>query len=247
MDTTSLLIMLGALVAGFSQGLSGFGFGLVAMSFWAWVISPQLAAALSVVGGLTGQIIAAFTVRRGFNLPRLLPFLVGGLIGIPIGVYLLPYLDVHKFKTILGAFLVLWCPFMLFIDKIPKMSGLHPMWDTLGGLGGGIMGGFGGFTGTLPALWCTLRGFDRDMQRAVMQNFNFVMLIVVFSSYSAKGIINTDMIHTFLLVSPAVVVTSYLGTKMYHRISHQRFRQLILCLLTFSGITMLVTSLPKLL
>lgn len=246
MDIVTLFIALGALIAGFSQGISGFGFGLVAMSFWAWVVDPQQAAALSVIGGLTGQIIAAFTVRRGFNLRLLLPFIVGGLCGIPIGVYLLPYLDIHKFKAMLGIFLIIVCPFMLWADKIPKIGHINSLWDTLGGLGGGIMGGFGGFTGTLPALWCTLRGFDRDTQRAIMQNFNFAMLIVVFISYSAKGIIKTEMIPTFLIVSPIVVCTSYLGTRTYHRISQHRFRQLILSLLTLSGLSMLITSVPKL-
>ncbi|NOL49352.1 sulfite exporter TauE/SafE family protein [Pelistega europaea] len=247
MDIVTLFIALGALIAGFSQGISGFGFGLVAMSFWAWVVDPQQAAALSVIGGFTGQIIAAFTVRRGFNLRLLLPFIVGGLCGIPIGVYLLPYLDIYKFKALLGTFLIIVCPFMLFADKIPKMTKVHHFWDIVGGLGGGVMGGFGGFTGTLPALWCTLRGFDRDTQRAIMQNFNFAMLVVVLISYSAKGIIRTEMLPTFLIVSPIVICTSYLGTKAYHRISQQRFRQLILSLLTLSGLTMLVTSVPKLL
>lgn len=247
MDSVTLLIALGAIVAGFSQGLSGFGFGLVAMSFWAWVIDPKLAAALSVVGGLTGQIVAAFTVRRGFNLKLLLPFILGGLCGIPIGVYLLPLLDIYKFKTVLGTFLILWCPFMLFADRIPKITQGSRFFDGIAGLGGGIMGGLGGFTGTLPTLWCTLRGFDRDTQRSIIQNFNFAMLIVIFFSYIGKGVISNDMVLTFFIVSPIVVITSYLGTRMYLGISQQRFRQIVLTLLTFSGLTMLITSVPHLL
>ena len=49
-----LVVALGAAVAGFVQGLSGFAFGLVAMSFWAWTVEPQLAALLAVFGALTG-------------------------------------------------------------------------------------------------------------------------------------------------------------------------------------------------
>ena len=41
---------LGAAVAGFVQGLSGFAFGMVSMSFWAWALDPRLAAALAVFG-----------------------------------------------------------------------------------------------------------------------------------------------------------------------------------------------------
>ena len=84
------------------QGLSGFGFGLTAMSLWAWTLEPQLAAALAVFGALTGQIIAAVTVRRGFNLARLLPFIAGGLGGVPLGIYILPRLDVPAVQGAAG-------------------------------------------------------------------------------------------------------------------------------------------------
>lgn len=73
MDSQTLLVVMGAALAGFVQGLSGFGFGLVAMSVWAWTIDPRLAAAMAVFGALTGQLVAAATVRRGFDLRRLAP------------------------------------------------------------------------------------------------------------------------------------------------------------------------------
>lgn len=68
METPAVLV-LGAVVAGFVQGLSGFAFSMVAMSFWVWVLEPHLAAALAVFGSLTGQVLAAVTMRRGFNAP----------------------------------------------------------------------------------------------------------------------------------------------------------------------------------
>ncbi|KAB2895823.1 MAG: TSUP family transporter, partial [Burkholderiaceae bacterium] len=106
MDSMVAVVALGAVVAGFVQGLSGFAFGLVAMSFWAWALEPRLAAVLVVFGSLTGQIVAAVSVRRGFHWPRLLPFVLGGLAGIPIGVALLPRLDMVWFKAVLGTLLV---------------------------------------------------------------------------------------------------------------------------------------------
>ncbi len=55
------------------------------------------------------------------------------------------------------------------------------------GFCGGILSGFGGFTGTLPTLWCTLRGYERDTQRAVIQNFNLSMLAVTLAIYIATA------------------------------------------------------------
>ena len=85
MDNTVLSIALGAVVAGFVQGLSGFAFAMVAMSIWAWTLDPQLAVVLAVFGGLTGQLISAISLRRGFDWRRVGPFVGGGLLGLPIG------------------------------------------------------------------------------------------------------------------------------------------------------------------
>ena len=59
MDAPIAWIVAGAATAGFVQGLTGFGFGLVAMSFWAWVLDPKLAAVLAVFSALTGQVVPA--------------------------------------------------------------------------------------------------------------------------------------------------------------------------------------------
>jgi uncharacterized membrane protein YfcA len=90
MDATLTVVLLGAAVAGFVQGVSGFAFSLVSLSFWAWVLEPRLAAPMAVFGSLAGQLVTLPWVWRGFDLGRLLPMLVAGLAGVPVGVALLP-------------------------------------------------------------------------------------------------------------------------------------------------------------
>ncbi|MFV9473444.1 sulfite exporter TauE/SafE family protein [Advenella sp. RU8] len=241
------IIAIGAIVAGFIQGLSGFAFSMVSMSFWAWVLDPRLAATLAVFGALTGQILAAFSVRRGFNLNLLWPFILGGLAGIPMGVAVLPYLDMDWFKVILGALLVLWCPAMLFSQQLPRITIGGRLADGIVGIAGGIMGGIGGFTGTLPTLWCTIRGYNRDAQRAVIQNFNLSMLLVTMCTYLATGMITTEMLPLFAIVLPAMLIPTLLGTRFYTKINDVAFRKIILTLLTCSGIALLLSSVPSLL
>jgi hypothetical protein len=233
-------------VAGFVQGLSGFAFGMVAMSFWAWVLDPRLAAALAVFGALTGQLLAVFSVRRGFNWPLLWPFLLGGLAGIPLGVLILPHLDMDWFKAVLGALLALWCPVMLMAQRLPRIGG-NRWGDGAVGLVGGVMGGIGGFAGSVPTLWCTLRGFGKDTQRAVIQNFNLSMLAVTMATYLATGIVTRDMAPMFAVVAPAMLIPTLLGTRLYIGISEVAFRRLVLGLLTCSGLTLLASSVPRLL
>ena len=240
------IVAIGAAAAGFVQGLSGFAFGMVAMSFWAWVLDPRLAAALAVFGALTGQLLAVFSVRRGFNWPLLWPFLLGGLAGIPLGVLILPHLDMDWFKAVLGALLALWCPVMLMAQRLPRIGG-NRWGDGAVGLVGGVMGGIGGFAGSVPTLWCTLRGFNKDTQRAVIQNFNLSMLSVTMAIYLATGIVTRDMAPMFAVVAPAMLIPTLLGTRLYIGISDVTFRRVVLGLLTCSGLTLLASSVPQLL
>lgn len=246
MDSLYVLVVLGAVAAGFVQGLSGFGFGMVAMSFWAWTIDPRLAAAMTVFGALTGQLLAAFTVRRGFSWSNLVPFVLGGLVGIPIGVKVLPHLDPLIFKTFIGGLLAVWCPIMLFATRLPRITAGGKVADGVVGAMGGIMGGIGGFTGVIPTLWCTLRGFERDVQRSVIQNFNLSMLAVTMASYIVTGVVTTDMLPLFAIIVPAMLVPTLLGARVYVGISDVTFRRVVLGLLTLSGIALLVSSVPKL-
>jgi hypothetical protein len=246
-DSQTLIIIAGAAAAGFVQGLSGFAFGMVSMSIWAWTIDPRLAAAMAVFGSLTGQIIAAVTVRRGFDIKKLAPFILGGLLGLPIGLLLLPRLDVLMFKVLLGTLLVIACPAMLFSSRLPRITGGGRVADGLAGAGGGFMGAFGGFTGVLPTLWCTLRGLEKDSQRAIIQNFNLAMLAVTFASYIATGVVTSATLPYFAIVAPAMLIPSLLGARLYIGISEASFRKVVLGLLTCTGVALLVSAVPALL
>jgi uncharacterized membrane protein YfcA len=247
MDATVLIIAIGAMVAGFVQGLSGFAFALVAMSFWVWTVDPMLAAALVVFGSLLGQILAMFSVRRGFNMARLLPFVIGGLAGIPLGVFVLPLLNANLFKVFLGILLAVWCPVMLLTPKLPALRAGGKLADGVIGAIGGFMGGIGGFSGVIPTLWCNLRQLDKDEQRAVIQNFNLTMQIVTFATYVGSGIITRKTLPMFAVVAPAMLIPTLLGMRLYLGISESTFRKIVLSLLTLSGVALLASSLPKLL
>lgn len=247
-----IVIIIGAALAGFVQGLSGFGFSMTSMALWAWTLEPTVAAPLAVFGGLTGQIIQAFSTRRGFDWRQLLPFVLGGLAGLPLGLLLLPQLDAQLFKTVLGGLLVVFCPIMAFAHKLPRISDwrcmqgpLRPISNALAGLAGGVMGALGGFSGVVPTLWCQLSGMARDAQRQVIQNFNLTMLAVTFASYVGTGLIQAPMLPLFAIALPSMLLPSIWGGRLYHRISDAAFRRVVLGLLTLAGVAMLVSSIYR--
>lgn len=246
MSSELLLLAFGAALAGLVQGISGFAFAMVAMSVWVWGIEPRLAAVMAVSGGLAGQIFAVFTVKRGLRLPVLLPFLLGGLLGVPLGAWALPHLNPAAFKLVLGLFLVVCCPAMLLAPRLPRITAGGRAADLLVGALGGVMGGIGGFSGVLPSLWVTLRGWDKDLQRGVIQNFNLAALAATLASYVAAGTATPDMLPKFAVVAPALLLPAYLGSRIYRGLSPLAFRRVVLLVLTLAGLAMVAAALPDL-
>jgi hypothetical protein len=242
-----LLLAGGAALAGLVQGISGFAFAMVAMSVWVWGIEPRLAAVMAVSGGLLGQIVGLFTVRRAPRWATLLPFLAGALAGVPLGTWVLPWLDPRAFKLVLGLFLLLCCPAMLLAHRIPRLRAGGRWADAAVGLLGGVMGGIGGFSGVLPSLWVTLRGWDKELQRGIIQNFSLAALTVTLASYVAAGMVTAEMAPKFAVVAPAMLLPALLGARIYHGLSPEAFRRVVLLLLSCAGAAMVAAALPAVL
>lgn len=233
------IIVGGAVAAGFVQGLSGFAFSLVSLSVWAWAVDPQIAAPMAVFGSLMGQLLALPMLWKGIQPRRAVPFILGGLIGVPLGVMLLGVLDPDGFKLGLGVFLLLYCPAMLFApDSLALRWGGRWADGAIGWIGG-ILGGIGGLAGGVPTLWCTVRGWDKDAQRGVMQGFNISMHIATLTSYVVAGnIITGRALQMFAIITPALAIPVLLGTLVFRRLDQRAFRRVVLAMLFVSGLAL---------
>ncbi len=163
---SALIVAAGAAVAGFAQGLTGFAFSVVALSFWAWALPPQTAALLAVFGALTGQIASLASVRGGFEWTRIIPLIVGGWLGVPLGVFLLHHADPQNFRLAVGVLLTLYSLFALFLRHPAVIQRGGRGLDAFFGLIGGVLGGLGGMSGFVPAIW-TQDGDVEPLQRAL--------------------------------------------------------------------------------
>jgi uncharacterized membrane protein YfcA len=238
MEISLLIVLAGAAAAGFAQGVSGFAFSLVALSIWAWAVEPQLAAPMSVFGALVGQVVALPWVWRGFDIRKLLPLVIGGLLGVPLGAYLLQWLDPTLFRFGLGLFLLVYCPLMLLLPDGYSWNRGGRAADGLAGFGGGVLGGLAGISGPVPTLWTTLRGWDKDTQRGVLQAFNIAMHVATLTAYALSGAITGEALTMFAWITPALSIPAVLGVLLFRRLATKTFRRMILLLLLVSGATL---------
>lgn len=241
-----IIVAIGAATAGFVQGISGFAFGLTSLALWSWTLDPLLAGPLVVFGTLAGQVLSIGSVRRGMDAGLIWPFLAGGVLGVPLGVALLRYIDPLVFRLSVGILLLLWCPAMLLARDLPRIRAGGRLADAAAGWVGGVMCGIGGLNGPAPTLWTTLRGWERDRQRAVFQVFSLTTQALTFATYIVAGTIPTGAARLFAVMVPAMLLPTLLGVRLYRRFSDVSFRRIVLVLLTLSGLVLTATSLPRL-
>lgn len=240
-----IVFIFGAVIAGFVQGLTGFAFGLVAMSFWVWALAPQLAAPLVVFASLWSHIISLSSEKKSYHFDKalVLPYILAGLIGVPIGTWLLDRVEPEIFKLVLGTFLMIWSPLMLFNPKFIFIQKSGKYADSFIGFLGGILGGLGGFSGALPSAWLMLKNLQKDKQRYIMRHFNFAIQVFTLSAYLIQGNIKSQHITYILVLIFAVSIPAILGAKLFYKISEIQFKKIVLSLLFASGIFMSLNSL----
>ncbi|WP_442594847.1 sulfite exporter TauE/SafE family protein [Parapusillimonas sp. JC17] len=250
--TLWVIIGIGSAMAGFVQGLAGFGFGLVSLAIWSWVLEPALAVPVVVFGSLVGQLLACGSLREGFRWDRVRPFLLGGIVGIPTGLWLLDMIDPLFFKFGVGLLLAVYCSSMLLIQGVRPRMGSDPniarggrVADGVIGWVGGTMSGFGGLPGAIPTLWCTLRGWPKDQQRTVFQAFNLFMHMLTLTAFAIHGLLTREILEIFAFVAPVIVIPSLLGIRLYKRFSDGAFKAVVLALLAISGVMLLLSTAPK--
>ncbi len=237
LDLATLLIVLaGALVAGFTTGFAGFGTGLVASGLWFHALPAAMVPPLVALASVAGQIIGFVIVRKAFDWPRLMPYLAGGALGIPLGVAALAGVSPFWLKTLAGGFLVVYSGYQLLVPRRAEIGAWGGRWaDGLVGMGGGFLGGFAGLSAPLPVMWLQLRGGPTDSQRAIYQPFNLIVLALASGGMAIDGQIDGQVMWIALFCLPVTLAGAWVGAQLYGAVSVRTFQRLVLVLLLASG------------
>lgn len=239
-DVTIFLI--GTFAAAFITGLAGFAFGMVAAAFWMHALTPVQVTALMVTYAMLVQGRAAWKLRKQLNLRRLMPLVIGSVLGVPIGILLLKWADPVVMRMAVGGLLIAFSLYNLLRPAWREVKNAGVALDTGVGALNGILGGATGLAGIILVIWSGLRGWTKDEQRAVFQPAAVASFVVILIGLAGSGTFTPDIGRLFLLGLPALVIGSWLGWKLYGKLNEAAFRKAVLYLLLASGIALVVTG-----
>ncbi len=237
------LLFAGALAGGFVSGLAGFGTALMALGIWLYVLPPSLAVTLVLICSVVAQTSTLPSMWKSFDLSLVWPFLIGGLIGVPLGTMLVAHADPGVFKLTVGVFLLVFPVALHFNRDLPALHFGGKAADGAIGFAGGILGGLAGLSGPLPILWASLRGWGKHERRGVFQTFNWTVLAAALCLRVFSGSVDPYVVWLTLFALPGTIVGAWLGARVYHAMSDRNFGDVVLALLFLSGVGLVWSSL----
>ncbi|WNK01328.1 sulfite exporter TauE/SafE family protein [Thalassospiraceae bacterium LMO-JJ14] len=243
MESYEVIVLAGGLAGGLVNGLTGFGTGLTALTFWLYVVPPVVASPMVVICSVVGQLQTLPKIWHAISWKRVMPFIIGGLLGVPVGTWLLPSVPVQVFKIFIGVFLIGFCSFMLASGKTFKISFGGRTADGIIGMIGGVLGGIAGLSGAPTTIWASVRGWGKDEKRSIFQAFNLTILATAFFSQWAGGLITAEVGRMTLLALPGTLIGVWLGRRLYEKLDVKGFDRVVYIVLLLSGVTMIYFSL----
>ena len=243
MDTVSYLDLSLFIFSTFAASLvaevAGFAVGLIAAAVWLHILPATQTTVLIVGLALVVQGYSVWKLRRAVKIPRLIPFVVGGAVGAPLGVEALQWLSAGGLRIAVGIVLIAYSLYALARPTLPNVSAGGRAADGGIGLLSGVLGGATGLGGILPTIWCGLRGWSKDEQRAVFQPVAVAIFVMTAFWLGGSGVVDRGTVWLCLAGLPAVIAGTWMGLKLYAKLGQLAFQKIVLVLLLISGITLL--------
>lgn len=233
------LFLVSTFLGGIVTGLAGFAMGLVVSGIWLHILTPVETATLIVGYGILVQSYGIWKLRHALRWRSVAPFILGGIVGVPLGTVLLGYLDPDYLRTAVGVLLIVYSTWSLARPHVkPVHAGV--VTDTGVGVVNGILGGLTGLAGPIITMWCQVRGWPKDMQRSIYQPVILAVFLMTAASLGVTGAVTAKLMTVYLYGLPALTAGLWLGLKLYGRLDEAAFRKVILVLLLLSGAALIV-------
>ena len=236
-----LLPLLVIFIAGVVQGLTGFGFALVSAPLLSVLMEPRMAMPIVLVQGSLITLLLLPDVWRWIDVKMVIPLAVSGLIGIPIGVYLLRIVEGDTLRIAVGILVILFS--LLLLSGVEGLGGSRGWMTIPVGFLSGLLGGSTTMSGPPVILFLANRGVEKRVFRASLIAYFTILGIVAIPTYILNGLITLQTARWITLLTPSMAVGAIVGARLSRRVEEKAFKTLTLLLVMASGLLSIITGL----
>jgi uncharacterized protein len=236
-----LVIGLIVFLAVFTQTLTGFALGLVAMPLLAATIGLHTASPMMSIVGVTVQMTILLRYRRHFRLRAVRRLPIGALVGVPFGVYMLEVASEGVVKLVLGVVVVSYALYAWFSPRLPEFK--NPRWAYAFGFVSGILSGAYNTGGPPLVIYGTSQRwlpseFKSNLQSVFLFNTSLVLINHALHGNYAQAAVWQGV----LIAIPAIALGLTVGFVADQWVNPALFQKMVLVLLLVIGAQLIVGS-----
>ena len=245
MDGQTLVIQAAVFVAAVFQSATGIGFGLIAGPVLLLVMNNASAVQVTILLSLLISAVLAPSVYGRADKGLLLNFVLGTVVGVPIGVFLYRHSSIGLLKFTMGLVV------LFMAVSVSRRVGLGARSETtrqgkMADIGTGILSGVMGASLAMPgppvAARLSALGCTKDTVRATVLALFVVSYGAALALQALTVSISLQTVSLALTLLPVTLLGMYLGKKSVVWIRERTFRLLITWALAVTAVGLLLNS-----
>jgi uncharacterized membrane protein YfcA len=228
-------LLAGALAcAGFVQGLTGFGFGLVSMSLMPLFMGVKQAAVISTAFSLLATVTTFVRHYHDYNWRLGAGFLVSVCVGVPVGVFFLERSSEALLIKMLGGLMLAYVAHEFLMRRAPKS--LPAVWTVPLGLFSGAMSGAFNLGGVPTAAYAYAHPWTRGQIMAFLQVMITLSCVLRMGFYQRAGLLTGISWTRAMALALPLYGAIWLGHLALQRIPPDHMRKGIFGFIGLSGL-----------
>ena len=231
------VLILGTIVfflAGLTQGLTGFGFGLIAVPILGFIISPKMIAPMVVIYTSFTNLLVLNNAKAHLNLKRIYVLTAAGVLSIPLGTLIISYLTADHLRLFIGSAVTLSA--ILMSLGIRRRIVRERLVSAMVGVVSGILSGSIAIGGPPVILFFSNQEVPREEFRANIAAYFFPINVAANISFYIAGLLTLDIVLYALWFVPALTLGVIVGNKYNSLLSENIYRRVALIIVFFAGI-----------
>ncbi|HWB86518.1 MAG TPA: sulfite exporter TauE/SafE family protein [Bryobacteraceae bacterium] len=208
-------------IASVIRSTFGFGEALVAVPLLALIVPVNVAAPVAVLVSITIAAIAVVQDWREVHLGSAGRLVLASLVGIPLGLLLLKEVAEPIVKAVLAIVIIAFSLHASLARRHHEFTNDKLAW--LFGFTAGVLGGAYGMNGPPLVIYGTLRKWSPSRFRATLQGYFLPASMIGMFGYWLAGLWTPAVSRFYLLSVPGVVLATFLGRSLNHRLNARQF------------------------
>lgn len=226
-------------LAAMVQGMTGFGFSLVAIPILAIVMPLRMLVPILVVCSLALNILIFSQINGKLHLKRIAVMLIVGAFSTPLGVQLLTIMDEKILKAIVGLLVIFSALFMMKGVKI-HLTNKHVVYALTGFLSG-VLNGSVSLSGPPVVLMLVNEGEEKNDFKKNISAYFLSLNILTIPSFFMMGLMDANVLKMSTVAIAILLIGASIGIKIGEKIEEGHFKRIVLMMIMAMGFMTLVS------